>query len=380
MASLRAVTLLCRSESALHAAASELGALCGAPFALASLEDVLIARSRRLAPLTLMHTPAISWRWRSPGDLQIVCAHIGAGAPARAMPEAQLFAALHAGASAALVPGDGDAGESPAPPRTGVAVAYAALVARSLLSAAAGRWQERALAEAHVALVAGESGETSALEAAPRGESAPAPAAAGSRRSSAVAGAADPSLALILKEVVIGSASASAFRASEAALERGGAARSLRSPSLWHLAGDGGGVGPAVRLLPSRFSALIFRSPLPLPRMRDALLARLAAAPALAAGAGRELGLYGQRRGDESSGQLVFSSPALAGLDLRFCSAEAHAPFFNECAGSMSEDVDASLNPEAGAKDPAKQIPLACRSIVGLDLRATLRKRIGELY
>ena len=349
MASLGGVSILCRSRAALINAASELGALCGLSPVLEEHADLVQAR---LPPfITFLHTPSLNWRWRGAAEqARMVCAHViapsssisGTGTDVAIAREELLAALRHGGAPP---PADDDK-----EPRAALS-RFVKGLSTSFLSAAG---RGRGIADAHVALAA-----RAASSRSPPPPPAPAPL---------------PAAHHALKEIVIGSASTASFHASEAALEHAGAARSSLSPSLWHFSGSGdAGTSPAFRLLPSRYSALVFRSPLPLPLMRETLLERWSRAPL--AEVTRTIALYGQRRGDDSSGQLVVASAALAGLDLRFCGAEAHAPFFNMASADYDEDVDPVLNPGEG--HPSKKVPMSCRSLVGMELGASVRRRLN---
>lgn len=163
-----------------------------------------------------------------------------------------------------------------------------------------------------------------------------------------------------------------AFSASQSALEAAGAQRHPSAHAVW-LLGCGSPRATHVRLLPSRYSALVFRAPHGLPQTRDQLLEYAGAAGSPLAGA--EVASHGQRRGDDSSGQLALRSPALQGLDLRFCAAPAHMPYFNEAPEAVYDGVEPALNPPAGHS--SKRVPLACRSLASMEMAGVLRRRLG---
>jgi len=165
-----------------------------------------------------------------------------------------------------------------------------------------------------------------------------------------------------LKEVVVGATSDGALaaalaraRALEAAL---GAARDARALSAWRLRG----CGTSLRLLPSRYSALVLHA--------GGALAPLAAA----VGGGGAAALHGARHGEAGAAQLRVTADALAGLDVRFCDYAGARPFFNEAAETLTDAMDPALNRDPS--DPAAQASLACKSIVGMDLVSTLRMRM----
>jgi hypothetical protein len=177
---------------------------------------------------------------------------------------------------------------------------------------------------------------------------------------------------LALREVVIGAAAPRSFAASLAALRAAGAARSGALPSVWavHAAGRGGvlsgdhGATPpspqppmpvGVRLLPSRYSALVFATGGggTLTEAREALLE--------AAGGGADalsVVWHGERRGDPGSGQLLLRVPSLEGLDLRLDATPhgLHAHGFNEGDGAYDDDVDPALNPPDGHDAGRRQL------------------------
>ena len=156
-----------------------------------------------------------------------------------------------------------------------------------------------------------------------------------------------------LKEVVIGAQQA-AFDASLDALEGSGAV-----PTPFHsvFTFPGSPSGPALRLLRSRYSCLVFHARSPLDEIRDSVMASLATLPqtstSATAGGDRvqssannsssssdssssssssrwDASFYGVRAGDHQSGQLLLRGGCLEGLDLRFCAARDHMPYFNE--------------------------------------------------
>jgi hypothetical protein len=166
-----------------------------------------------------------------------------------------------------------------------------------------------------------------------------------------------------VKEIVVGAADGAALRSSAAALAAGGAERANFSPAVWL-----GGGGAAVRLLPSRFSALVLHAP------------GLGAAGAGGGGGGGGSvgGAPAEAYGSRGAGQLALRAPALAGLDVRVCAATgAAAAAWAEAPRALDEDVvDPALNPPAGAA--SKKVSLNCRTLVGMELAATLRLRLAE--
>lgn len=90
---------------------------------------------------------------------------------------------------------------------------------------------------------------------------------------------------------------------------------------------------------------------------------------------GLSASLYGVRRGDMSSAQVVVRAPELEGLDLRFCAAPRPALFYAEPPETMRDDVDPRLN-DASAKEKA----MSCRSVTGLQVASGLKKRLGVKF
>lgn len=227
-----------------------------------------------------------------------------------------------------------------------------------------------------------------------------------------VDGGAVDELGIYAKEVVIG-AQPVAFSASMEALSAAGAVPTSSAPSVYSLPG---GRGAALRLLPSRYSCLVLRSPGPLEIVQQALMSHsgemsesvLLRVMAMAASSrepisqepprsgfdfsppapagplapiGSPLGwtasIYGARLGDPRSAQLLLRGGPLEGLDLRFCASPQHAPFFNEPPEEYRDDVDQALNPEAG--DPRAAQALSCQSVTGLEVVSQLKARLGFL-
>lgn len=170
----------------------------------------------------------------------------------------------------------------------------------------------------------------------------------------------------VLKEVVIGAQG----RFLTTALGLAGsmeadrfAARDALATCAWRLAA----CGTTLRLLPSRYSALVLNAPRGQLR---AIKARLDAAGA----DGLSGEFYGDRHGTAESGQVVVICDALAGLDMRICVAAGVRPFFNEAREELTDYLDPNLNPEPGSA--AQQNNLACSSISSLDLVSTLKLRL----
>jgi hypothetical protein len=133
--------------------------------------------------------------------------------------------------------------------------------------------------------------------------------------------------------------------------------------------------GPHLRLIPSLYSAIVFHPggekkllPLeeggeedPLRAVRDSLSSRSI-----------PYEMYGVRMGSTSvTGQLQILDGAFSGLDVRVCpSGEGPSHHFNEARATLTDVMDPSLNANAN-----KEVPLACKSIVGMDLVSTLKLR-----
>lgn len=237
-----------------------------------------------------------------------------------------------------------------------------------------------------------------------------------------------------LREIVVGSEGAS-FSASATALAAAGVAQG--PPSIWRLGGD---PSPILRLIPSRYSSLVFcghsalaaqreghaggefealenEADAPPPPRRPAAAApeasflseaaaamnarlaehHLSAAAALlpstpspaAAPEGEQRRspppspppqfiLHGERAGVARSGQLFLRAAALEGLDVRLCFAREASPFFNECDDTLADVVDPTMNPPAGAA--LKQKPLGCDSVVGMEVISGVRRGLRTTF
>ena len=160
-----------------------------------------------------------------------------------------------------------------------------------------------------------------------------------------------------LKEVVLGVEGAFLDAALGVLEASRGAARDAVAMSAWRLRG----CGTVLRVLPSRYSALVVHAP-----------------GGLAAVAARGVAgvLHGARRADPAAAQLLVASDALAGLDLRFC---AHAggaaarPFFNEARDVLTDVLDPRLNPEPG---DSRDASIGCRAVSGMDVVSTLKLKL----
>lgn len=441
---LRSVQLLCRSEDALLAASLSLRRALGAastaqPRKLATATggvivcDVLIPATKAAGQATttvaiqLLHTPEQRWHWREPREsdspLELVrCVGASVGPAEGTVAEGSHLEALlrrlkgwedvelespasrtgSAGScgSDGSCNGSGSCKTSPPPPAE--SGPFWSRMVDSVSASVAARW-ESAREARRGRRIGGAHLLTSDLMCY-----SSASGAANDSSAFVSAGAAD--VPLTLKELVLGAEDMGIFHASQAALEAAGARRHPAAPAVWRLPVDAAGPAhrgmsatPAVRLIPSRYSALVFHAPAPLSELEGVLLSRLgaagdtsgsgegdalrspsrprhqstavrAAAQATQAGS---VSLYGVRRGDEESGQLALSLPALHPLDIRFCASQRHAAFFNERPETMSDDVDPATNPPADA--PSKQVSMACPSVVGMEVRSTIKRRVQEL-
>ncbi len=146
------------------------------------------------------------------------------------------------------------------------------------------------------------------------------------------------------------------------------------------------GQGPSIRVLPAArtkpFSALVLHGD------AAATVQSMSETPSETQGAGQQTTpadsgaaaspvtacMYGVKGGLPSASQGQVTSPLLPGLDIRVQSAPSHAPFFNESQDVYGEDVDVSLNPGHGDVPP-----LACRSIVGMELTASWKRQLKFL-
>jgi len=189
-----------------------------------------------------------------------------------------------------------------------------------------------------------------------------------------------------LLEIVVGLPHARQA-AMEQALRARGFNRNRRALSVWGGATAPEG-GPSVRILPAAytkpFSALVMqgdaaavveaKSDIPLPgrACSEGVVGggsvHTPLAPLVSAG------MYGMKGGLPSASQGQVTSALLPGLDIRVQGGAAPAPYFNESQDVYGEDVDLSLNPGHGDVPP-----LACRSIVGMELTASWKRRMRFL-
>lgn len=439
--------LLCRSEDALLAASLSLRRALGAgstvqPRKLATaiggvvLCDVHIPAAKgtdRVAgtvAIQLLHTPEQRWHWREPREddspLELVrCVGASVGHAEGSAAEGSHLEALlrrlkgwedvELQSSASRAPsadagscgrdgsscsGSGSCKTSPSPAESGP---FWSRMVESVSASVAARWES-----AREARRGRRIGGAHLLTSDLLGYAASSGAASSSSTSSSPACRIDT--VHTLKELVLGAEDMGIFHASQAALEAAGARRHPAAPAVWRLPADaaapahsGMTSSPAVRLIPSRYSALVFHAPAPLAVLEGVLASRLAAAGDGSAGSENDgfrspsrprqqstavraaaqasqagsVSLYGVRRGDEDSGQLALSLPALHPLDIRFCASLRHAAFFNERPETMSDDVDPATNPPADA--PSKQVSMACPSVVGMEVRSTIKRRVQEL-
>ena len=115
-------------------------------------------------------------------------------------------------------------------------------------------------------------------------------------------------------------------------------------------------------------------------RFRDRLKAAAAAMTARGGGSPSRLLddlaprflVHGLRKGDEESGQLSLESPALAGLDLRVCSARRLGATFAEHQDSFWDGVDPSLNPD----DKGNHSP-GCATVVAKVNISVAKQKLG---
>lgn len=171
-----------------------------------------------------------------------------------------------------------------------------------------------------------------------------------------------------LKEVVLGCEDGEPFATTQA-LAGIVARRDREVLSVWRTQ-----AGPHLRLIPSLYSAIVFHPGRaaatsqeeeveedPLRAVRDSLASRSI-----------PYEMYGVRMGSTTvTGQLQLLDGALAGLDVRVCpSGLGPSHHFNEARATLTDVMDPSLNANAN-----KEVPLACKSIVGMDLVSTLRLR-----
>lgn len=363
------------------------------------VDDVVIPSGRQSAAGTiaiqLMHTPEQKWHWREPREsdspLELVrCIGANVGSTERSAADvAHLDALLRrlkgweaaelesvarrsdggacGSSSDGSCSGSGSCHTTPAPapaPAPSESGPFWSRMMESLSTSVAARWESarearrgRRIGGAHLLASHCDDFESRAAGA----ESG----SSGSGRNREQGSELDCSVTL--KELVLGAEDMSIFAASQAALEAAGARRHPGAPAVWRLPASGHTPSsPAVRLIPSRYSALVFHAPAPLLELETALASRQCS-----------VSLYGVRRGDEESGQLALTLPALHPLDIRFCASQRHAAFFNERPETMSDDVDPATNPPADA--PSKQVAMACPSVVGMEVRSTIRRRVQEL-
>jgi hypothetical protein len=169
-----------------------------------------------------------------------------------------------------------------------------------------------------------------------------------------------------MKEVVVGAEGLFLSRALEltASMEASHTAvRDAVAMSAWRMLH----CGTTLRVLPSRFSAIVFGA------RRGELENLKARLDGCASGVLRGT-IYGDRHGQDGSGQVVVNSDALTGLDLRFCADAGVRPFFNEAREELTDFLDPRLNPDPGSA--AAKTSMACNSIMGMDLVSTIKLRL----
>ena len=177
-----------------------------------------------------------------------------------------------------------------------------------------------------------------------------------------------------LKEIVIGAEGQflnSALDIANTLVQNQAAARDLVASCAWRLLL----CGTTLRLLPSRYSALVLSAPKG--ETLNAIKMRLDNTNNAGAGAGASslsVSIYGDRHGTANSGQILVTCDELAGLDLRYCGFSGARPFFNEAREELTDFLDPKLNPEQGSD--AANTKMNCRSIVGMDLVSTIKLRL----
>lgn len=207
----------------------------------------------------------------------------------------------------------------------------------------------------------------SSIVTAIRGKELPLPAFAVQGDDAVVAHAAAdtaaPAVPCRVKELVMANDATSMSKNVEV-LEEQQASRLPQALTVFRLAR-----GPAIRLVPSEYSSLVFGVPAEM-GFDDIESTVRAAIPHAS------LSLYGVRRGDEASGQLLLRCPELNGFDIRYCKLPSHAPFFNEPPETMHDDVDPTINPDP--ESVLKKQSLHCGTVAGMEVMATIRRRLGR--
>jgi hypothetical protein len=375
---LASVTILARSSAALVDAYGALARLGCAP-----VQEPAVGRSRASAALragpTLLHLvtqPELHVLWSRRQRVKLVAANLHAPLRAGAAADGAGVASVDAAADDAVDAATLDA------------LADAALAQLCTLGSL---WRGKgffgsigltvgqqpasdaavvlhAHAPSAAAASAGPAGDAAAPSHRPRASPQASASSSGIADDRLASSSSSSSSAVTLKEVVVGSQRA-AFDAGLAALRDAGADQSaFHSVFTFPDAPPG---TPAVRLLPSQYSCLVFTAPAPLERLRQAVLADTMAGGAPAsllwtmapppadepppfwgpdalvpsapshAAQRWEASLHGVRTGDGHSGQLLVRGGPLAGLDVRFCASPAHMPYFNEPPETMDDDVGA---------------------------------------
>jgi len=175
-----------------------------------------------------------------------------------------------------------------------------------------------------------------------------------------------------LKEIVAGESTERAFSEAEEALRDAGGARDRRALAVWRF----GEAGAGVRVLPSRWSALVLRveeleaagaSLEGLADVGTSMHALRAGAPRTGRGA----------TGTPLHGQMLVASPHLPGLDLRVTSDVEFQPYWAESDAASNEHVDVALNPPEGSA--LQKASLSCASVVGRQVLSGWRGRLGFL-
>jgi hypothetical protein len=167
-----------------------------------------------------------------------------------------------------------------------------------------------------------------------------------------------------LKEIVIGAEGQflnAALDIAHTLVQNQTAARDKLASCAWRLSL----CGTTLRLLPSRYSALVLSAP------KGEKLTEIKMRLDNSGVGGT---IYGDRHGTADSGQILVTCDELAGLDLRYCVHMGARPFFNEAREELTDFLDPNLNPEHGSD--AANTKMNCRSIVSMDLVSTIKLRL----
>jgi len=200
------------------------------------------------------------------------------------------------------------------------------------------------------------------------------------------------SSSLYLQEIVLGLSNIDLLNTCQTTLESIGSIRNTNFPSLWSIPNN-----PFLRLLPGNYSAILLnhsstknnnqnqQSIIEQEESRKEFLSTLekyAQTKLLLSSSSSSsiFASYGEKKGTYGSKQTIIKLPTLHGLDIRLNDITMDKqilPCFNEPPETMNEAIDPDLNPDAD--DPSRNVSMGCPSVVAMEVKSTMRLRLGLL-